>query len=390
MYFDVVAPELRECFAHDCSKPFLLLHLREAFAKLGRDDVEVHTPVIPQSGNIVEQVLGALDRAAIVVADLTRNNPSVLYELAVRHCIGLPCIHVVDSKAKEDDELVKLAREALQMRLAGARDDVRLERALALLDDLARPLAFDVGHERYTAVDFESDAEGNQLLVKMLEAVIKDVEGSSAADRNPVTAYYNGTALIDVSPTAGIALGYFQNFVVRTGSSVIDSAKQIKIYGQEKANGQRAESLLEESKRTDVKLHVWIPDDIRFVNPDYIGKLKKTGKICDARLVQDSMGYRDINLLIHKDSLTLIDIPTTLRVIKDTIESRASSSRRVSNTVEAHTILKREFDRFRLALERWKNNFLADERNAEKPRDSLIRFVEERVAVEPLPREWLF
>jgi hypothetical protein len=62
--------------------------------------------------------------------------------------MGLPCIHVVDKNSAQDGESANLARAALQAQLAAVNendhDGARLKRALTLLDDLARPLAFDV------------------------------------------------------------------------------------------------------------------------------------------------------------------------------------------------------------------------------------------------------
>jgi hypothetical protein len=238
----------------------------------------------------------------------------VLYELAVRHCLGLPCIHVVDKKAGDDAELAKLAREPLQARLPTAREDVvRLRRALALLDDLTRPLAFDVGNERYAAVDFEAGAEGNQGLVDMLGAAIKATEGFSAAAKNPVTSYYKGAPLTDVSPTSGLALGYCLNFVVRTVASVVDG-KPIKILGEAPPSQKREETFLPAAEFDKVRVRIWIPDRIAFVHPGYIGKLKQTSEFRDVSLVQDPTGYRDINLLIRPQTLELVDIPTTLRL----------------------------------------------------------------------------
>jgi hypothetical protein len=47
---------------------------------------------------ITSQVLQAVQDAALVVADLTGHNPNVFYELAVRHAMEKPVIHLIDRR----------------------------------------------------------------------------------------------------------------------------------------------------------------------------------------------------------------------------------------------------------------------------------------------------
>ena len=46
---------------------------------------------------ITTQILQAVQECDLVVADLTEHNPNVFYELAVRHSIEKPIIHVIDT-----------------------------------------------------------------------------------------------------------------------------------------------------------------------------------------------------------------------------------------------------------------------------------------------------
>jgi hypothetical protein len=174
--------------------------------------------------------------------------------------MGLPCIHVVDKNSAQDGESANLARAALQAQLAAVNendhDGARLKRALTLLDDLARPLAFDVAQERYVVVDFDEGAAGNNDFVAMLNATIK----SSKPIMNPVTSYFDGRALTDVSPTSGLALGYFLNFVVRTAASIVNKRPtKVMFSGELEGNRREAEYLLEK-ELDEAKLAIWIPD----------------------------------------------------------------------------------------------------------------------------------
>jgi hypothetical protein len=53
---------------------------------------------IDAPGMITSQVLRAVQESHLVVADLTEHNPNVLYELAVRHAIEKPIIHVIETR----------------------------------------------------------------------------------------------------------------------------------------------------------------------------------------------------------------------------------------------------------------------------------------------------
>jgi hypothetical protein len=53
---------------------------------------------IDEPGMITSQVLRAVQESPLVVADLTEHNPNVLYELAVRHAIEKPIIHVIEPR----------------------------------------------------------------------------------------------------------------------------------------------------------------------------------------------------------------------------------------------------------------------------------------------------
>jgi hypothetical protein len=52
---------------------------------------------IAEPGIITSQIIRELQDSELVLADLTENNANVFYELAVRHAIKKPVIHVIDS-----------------------------------------------------------------------------------------------------------------------------------------------------------------------------------------------------------------------------------------------------------------------------------------------------
>lgn len=60
----------------------------------GYEVVAAHT--INESGSIDKQIFREIYEDKLVVANLTQNNPNVMYELAVRHCFGKPVIIIAE------------------------------------------------------------------------------------------------------------------------------------------------------------------------------------------------------------------------------------------------------------------------------------------------------
>src|ERR1700738_906624 len=96
--------------AHEVVKPLLPAGL------------EVATPDAAQIGNIMTHVIKSCDRAHLVVANTTGNNPNVLYEIAVLDAMGRACIPVMIADAHEEE------REGKEDRIAFDRAAYRIFR----------------------------------------------------------------------------------------------------------------------------------------------------------------------------------------------------------------------------------------------------------------------
>ena len=55
---------------------------------------------ISESGSINSQIMNSIFDADLVIANLTNSNPNVMYELAVRHAIQKPIIHICEDNTK--------------------------------------------------------------------------------------------------------------------------------------------------------------------------------------------------------------------------------------------------------------------------------------------------
>lgn len=119
--------------------------LRPVLEDLHGYEVEI-AHKISASGSISDQIMNFLLEADLVVVDLTGLNPNVMYELAIRHCIGLPLIVI-------------------------ARDGTNLP--------------FDVVQER--TIFYQNDMHGAVDLRDRLDTAVKNINEGGGQTDNPVT-----------------------------------------------------------------------------------------------------------------------------------------------------------------------------------------------------------
>ena len=57
-------------------------------------------------GNITKQIVQAIFQSDLVIANLTERNPNVMYELALRHCVGKPTIMICEQGTKLPSDII--------------------------------------------------------------------------------------------------------------------------------------------------------------------------------------------------------------------------------------------------------------------------------------------
>ncbi len=77
--------------------------------------------MIAKSGLITTQIIEQIVSCDLVVADLTDHNANVFYELAIRHLLGKPFIHIIRSDQKIPFDVAASRTITYSLDLAGAR-----------------------------------------------------------------------------------------------------------------------------------------------------------------------------------------------------------------------------------------------------------------------------
>src|SRR5580658_3720369 len=93
--------QLKQCFIIGPMKDMARLwKLRDLIVRpiLKEFGYGASTPDSGDIGNVMHQVLLGLEQADILIADITGNNPNVLYELGIYHAFGKPSIIIKEEK----------------------------------------------------------------------------------------------------------------------------------------------------------------------------------------------------------------------------------------------------------------------------------------------------
>jgi nucleotide-binding STING sensor domain-containing protein len=256
--------------AHDVVKPLM------------PDDFDVATPDAPDIGNIMTHVIQSCDRAHLVIANTTGNNPNVLYEIAVLDAMGRACIPVKIAEAEQDEK--------------DAKDD---------------RMAFDRAAYRVFRISRSPDRreETNRILG---EAIRKAMTIREAGDmyQNPLTDFF-GVPLSSFSSAYALARGYYLNL--------------LKPAVKKLAEGARPDgSAFDPNKHRRKVLQVVIPGHLGQVSRKHVDDIFGDGKLI--KQVKIPAPGRPITLheWVQQDGpdFRWLDIPTTMVGLRETVLGR--------------------------------------------------------------------
>ncbi len=150
---------------------------------------------------VAQKIAGQIQRARLVIADISGSNPNVMYEVGAAHALKKPVIFLsqdapeaapfdvrhfdfITYKLGDADGLLRALDSTLQAELSEQFGDL-YERACALLDDLNRERGIDLAgvsrevfHQRIAAVvstqRLPRDDNGPSLAEVLLPRIVRD------------------------------------------------------------------------------------------------------------------------------------------------------------------------------------------------------------------------
>ena len=102
--------------------------------------------------------------------------------------------------------------------------------------------------------------------------------------------------------------------------------------------------------------------------------LKRTGDFYEATVFDPDKEFRDVSALLHRKTLQIIDIPTTLTAITTGDKKQVN--------------LAREFARFEKALKYWKGEAIEREENSANHDEVHTDFLRNKVVIGSLPEAY--
>jgi len=277
----------------------------------------VTTPYDLGGNHVMNDVIYAIDRADMVIADLTDSNPNVFYELGITHALGRACITVMEERQPK--------------------------------------IEFDISAYRVYRLNLDDDQymEAQRRLRDPLEKAHRTISDWSKFE-NPVIDFFRAP-ITYISPSYSLAQGYYLNFVRPVVESIIKRRGARYLYdigiapeGMSAPNKIEEAAVLDDSQRAALEMLVIIPTRISFTRHQYVDRLR--GQLQAAVVEGDGRNYTSF-YRVDGQKLFLIDVPTTLRVLEDAVDRRMRHPNVRSDDPEWREVEQQELDRVAVILQ---------------------------------------
>ena len=296
----------------------------------------VATPDSAVIGNIMNQIIKSCDRAPLVVADTTGNNPNVLYEIAILDAMGRACIPV---KITGTEAATKDPDLAVPKKPGAAKDG----------------MVFDRAAYRFFTLDRNDPASAKKIMQDAVEAALAIREKGDQFE-NPLTNFF-GVALSSFSSAYALARGYYFNLVKPAVSGI--------------SSGKILDRVLTDEQIDEVRLDCVIPDALDKASRKPVEDLLKQKKIESVTIKAQG---REVKLYSWAGTgpgtgqpLRLMDIPTTMIALLETVRGclgQAAAKNVQSDSEEYKALQEDEI----LQFVRYLKGFLGSEADAQEVR----------------------
>jgi hypothetical protein len=276
----------------------------------------VNTPESGDIGNVMRQVLLRLEQADILIADITGNNPNVMYELGVYHSFGKPYVIIKEDIPEAD----------------------------------ATATAFDIAEYRFHAVNFSKPADAIKKLSPLLTGIIDRIDTTDWFG-NPVTDFYD-SPIAEIPTAIGLFKNYRKNFIDILAPRIFqkndNNEFEAEIQEQTKEADRSIQKTWSREERETVSIEILIPAKLNMTTHTFIGGLKNAGKI-DLRTASMATKTRPFSFSFRvneKGEKVITDIPTILSPLNESITQRRKSQQRYFSNVEWEVLEQQELERF--------------------------------------------
>lgn len=324
---------LRRCFVIGPMRDMARLRrLAEDIVRplLAPEGFDVITPDEGDIGTIMDQVLLNLEQADILVADLTSNNPNVLYELGIYHAFGKPYLVVKDGS-----------------------DPASLE-----------PTPFDLASYRYHTLPFGDPATAQAVLRPLLTNILRRIDRQDWFS-NPVTDFYR-SPVAEIPTAVGLAKNYLKNFLDQLLPALFtknesDDRYQVDVWVEtgrrEASTGLPEERLLSPEEREALTLDVLIPEKLKVSDHRHLSGLKNGGQwpFRGARVLKKGRSFALHYRQTEAGQLVLADLPTALSTLNESIGQRRRIHEKLDET-EWLILEGQELERFASKCEVFRAN----------------------------------
>lgn len=256
---------------------------------------EVITPDQGEVGSVMDQVLLYLEQADILVADLTGNNPNVMYELGVYHAFGKPYVVVKDKG-----------------------------------DAAAEPTPFDIAAYRYHVIDFSDTVAAQTVMRPLLETILGRIDRRDWFS-NPVTDFYQ-SPIAEIPTAVGLAKNYVANFLGQLLPDIFlrqedGSDYRLPVWvetGERTADNEPVKRRLTAAERKTMTLEVLIPAKLKTAEHSYLRGLEDTPQ-WPYRVAHVQRINRPFTLKYRQNdagNVILADVPSVLSTLYKSINQR--------------------------------------------------------------------